>query len=144
MSGYLYEQIARDRLNMPGARLIVIESLRVEWGDGIDATRIEVGYVPSYVKGEKAGKPNYKKATDRTKLYVTDDERDAWLAAHPDYCATCGNSGERFVSWSVDEGTKTATCTSCDGTERPVPFPDAPLPDTSHGDQGDLFSEVTR
>jgi len=124
VSGYLYEQIARDKLGMPGARHIVIESLRIEWGDGIDATRIEVGMVPRITRGPNAGKLNYKKATDRRKLYITDAETDAWLAEHPEYCRSCGNSGERFVSWSVDEGTKTITCTACDGTERPVPFPD--------------------
>ncbi len=138
MSGYLYEQIARDKLNMPGADLIVIESLRVERGDGIDAIRIEVGYPPPYAKGPKAGKKNYRKATDCRKLYVTDEQRDAWLAEHPDYCVKCGNSGEVFVRWSVDEGTITSPCGPCDGKPSPVPFPDIE-PQPADSNQPSLF-----
>lgn len=93
--------------------------------DGIDAMRIEVGVVPLFTKGEKAGKPNYKKVTDRRKLYITNDEAERWLTEHPDYCRECGNTGEVFVRWSADDGTTTRTCTSCEGAVRPVPFPDA-------------------
>lgn len=140
-TGHLLEMIARDEGNRPNARAVTYRALSKERGDGIDAVVITLADVPTYVRGPKAGQPNYSKCTNETTVYVTDEVRDRWLAEHPEVCAECANRREVFVRWSADEGTTMKPCPECnaDGS-RPVEDPDEAS--ASVAEEGTLFCEA--
>jgi hypothetical protein len=105
----IYTMIAQEKFNRPNSTGISWEVLNLK-DDGFDGTRVVIADVPNYVKGPKAGKPNYKASTDRQTLLISEDEAEAWVAQHPEICLECGNTGEVFVRWSAEDGTTTRPC----------------------------------
>lgn len=109
MRGDIYERIAREMTGRPDATAVAWESLDFK-RDGIDAMRVRVADVPLYVRGENVGKPNFNKCQNQQTVYISHEQAEQWVAAHPELCLECGNTGEVFVRWSVDDGTTIRPC----------------------------------
>lgn len=118
MNWTLIELLAREQTNRPEATLVMVDRLMAEH-DGIDALKYGVADVPLYVKGPKAGKPNYSRCTNRQERTVLWADATAWADAWSErtgLCKSCAGSGEEFKSWSADHGTVMVDCRECSGT----------------------------
>ncbi len=117
MNWDLLEMYARERTDRPTATLYAAEMLN-EDRDGINAIRYSIGDVPLYKAGDKAGKPNYQRTTNKQEQIALRSDLDLWVSAWSErtgMCTTCAGDGEEFKSWSSTEGTTMQDCRKCNG-----------------------------
>ena len=107
-------RIAKEKAGRPDATAYSWERLDMEH-DGIDANKVGMGDVPLVQSGPNAGKPNWRKMTNKQIIFVTDAEIDAWYEAHPDVCRRCDGAGEVMHSASA-QGVTMKPCPQCVGT----------------------------
>lgn len=74
-----------------------------------------------YIKGKKAGEPNWKTMVRDTKqvfIVRCDDyaKYEAGFVQRTGKCASCTGSGKAFASWNRDTGTRYTHCNYCGGT----------------------------
>ena len=76
---------------------------------------------PLCEKGNRKGKPDWKKRDKKTErqLIISLEDSKRWMAAweqRTGLCSDCTGTGEVFLSWNIDTGTKMAQCHKCSGT----------------------------
>ena len=78
---------------------------------------------PLVTRGERKGKPNWRKKTDERIVSVTMFDGDRWTAEYETetgLCNNCMGTGETFKSWNRDTGTTMETCKRCGGSGKAV------------------------
>lgn len=117
-TGRLSMILALEIMERPGAHVSVIEFLD-EKRDGFDGIRVEVVDAPLITRGKRAGRPNYRMATnEQTRLIsrvALESAADRWVE-RTGLCYACVGDGRQFMRWAVDEGTTYRPCPECNGT----------------------------
>lgn len=118
MTGRLTMTLALEIMERQNAHVAVIEFLDEEH-DGFDGIRVEVVDAPPIKQGPRAGRPNWRMATNKQKRLISWDSlnaaADRWVE-RTGLCRACAGEGRTFMGWSRDDGTRYKACSPCNGT----------------------------
>lgn len=115
------EQHAKELLGAPREWQWSMMRREGDWPNCWGVT-IEGGVCPPKTRGPNKGRPNWRKATHKRVITLTDEMHRAWLRAWEAAerkCWVCWGTGERWTSWSVATGDSYEPCKRCGASGLP-------------------------
>ena len=118
MNGRMTGILAKEIMGRPDAHVASFEWLDEE-RDGIDGTRVVLLDAPLVTKGKNAGRPNWRKATNRQVRILPhallESAAEEW-SQRTGLCTSCVGDGRSLHRWHHTEGTFWTPCRKCNGT----------------------------